>query len=455
VLIDEVHIGEIRSRYEGLAPVMDERVTRLWAACEAKALGRGGIAAVTEATGILGKRIWSGMRELKEIGRRPPTEPPRQQRVRRPGAGRKPLTEKDPTLLTDLDGLVEPVTRGDPESPLRWTCKSVRKLADELRAMGHQVGPQKVSELLHDMDYSLQGTRKTREGSAHPDRNEQFEHINAQARTFQRAGEPVISVDTKKKELVGDFANAGKEWRPTGEPEPVRVHDFIDKRLGKAIPYGVYDIGRNEGWVNVGIDHDTAEFAVESIRRWWRRMGRRAYPDASRLLLTADGGGSNGYRTRLWKLQLQRFADESGLDVTVAHYPPGTSKWNKIEHRMFCHITAELARSSARECRNRRQPHREHGDEDGTPHQGRPRPPPLREGHHGLRRTTRQSPHQAASLPRRMELHRSFIPDVTAYPSSLASVISGRRLRAYPDRRRERREARANPSTARSVRAGT
>jgi hypothetical protein len=318
---------------------MDERVTRLWAACEAKALGRGGIAAVTEATGILGKRIWSGMRELKEIGRNPPMEPPRQQRVRRPGAGRKPLTEKDPTLVTDLDGLVEPVTRGDPESPLRWTCKSVRKLADELRAMGHQVGPQKVSELLHDMDYSLQGTRKTREGSAHPDRNAQFEHINAQARTFQRAGEPVISVDTKKKELVGDFANAGKEWRPAGNPEPVRVHDFIDKQLGKAIPYGVYDIGRNEGWVNVGIDHDTAEFAVESIRRWWRRMGRRVYPDASRLLLTADGGGSNGYRTRLWKLELQRFADESGLDVTVAHYPPGTSKWNKIEHRMFCHIT--------------------------------------------------------------------------------------------------------------------
>ena len=339
MLIDEVRIGEIRSRYEGLAPVMDERVTRLWAACEAKALGRGGIAAVTEATGILGKRIWSGMRELKEIGRHPPTEPPRQQRVRRPGAGRKPLTEKDPTLVTDLDGLVEPVTRGDPESPLRWTCKSVRKLADELRAMGHQVGPQKVSELLHDMDYSLQGTRKTREGSAHPDRNEQFEHINAQARTFLRVGEPVISVDTKKKELVGDFANAGKEWRPAGDPEPVRVHDFIDKQLGKAIPYGVYDIGRNEGWVNVGIDHDTAEFAVESIRRWWRRMGRRVYPDASRLLLTADGGGSNGYRTRLWKLELQRFADESGLDVTVAHYPPGTSKWNKIEHRMFCHIT--------------------------------------------------------------------------------------------------------------------
>jgi hypothetical protein len=339
VLIDEARVEEIRSRYESLAPVMDERVTRLWAASEAKALGRGGVAAVTEATGILGKRVWSGMRDLKEIGLHPPMEPPRQQRVRRAGAGRKLLIEKDPAVVWDLDALVEPLTRGDPESPLRWTCKSVRKLAEELRAMGHQVGPQKVSELLHDMDYSLQGTRKTREGTEHPDRNEQFKHINAQARSFQRAGEPVISVDTKKKELVGDFANRGKEWRPAGEPEQVRVHDFIDKRLGKAIPYGVYDIGRNEGWVNVGIDHDTAEFAVESIRRWWRRMGRYAYPDAARLLLTADAGGSNGYRTRLWKLELQRFADESGLNVTVAHYPPGTSKWNKIEHRMFCHIT--------------------------------------------------------------------------------------------------------------------
>jgi hypothetical protein len=339
VLIDQARIDEIRSRYESLAPVMDERVTRLWAASEAMSLGRGGTAAVTEATGILGKRIRYGMRELKELGECPPKDPPRQQRVRRRGAGRRPLTQTDPTLVPDLDSLVEPLTRGDPESPLRWTCKSVRKLADELRAMGHQVGPQKVSELLHDMDYSLQGTRKTREGTEHPDRNEQFQHINAQARAFQRAGEPVVSVDTKKKELVGDFANGGKEWRPAREPEPVRVHDFIDKRLGKAIPYGVYDIRRNEGWVNVGIDHDTAEFAVESLRRWWRRMGRRTYPDATRLLVTADGGGSNGYRTRLWKLELQQFANESGLNVTVAHYPPGTSKWNKIEHRMFCHIT--------------------------------------------------------------------------------------------------------------------
>jgi hypothetical protein len=337
--IDPARIEEIRSRYEDLAPIMDERVTRLWAAGEAKALGRGGVAAVTAATGILGKRIWHGMRDLAEIRRSPPVVPAQHQRIRRPGAGRKRLTDKDPNLVPDLESLIDPVTRGDPESPLRWTCKSVRKLAEELRAMGHDVGPQKVSELLRELGYSLQATRKTREGCAHPDRNAQFEHINAQASAFQRAGEPVISVDTKKKELVGDFANGGEEWQPAGEPERVRVHDFIDKELGKAIPYGVYDLARNEGWVNVGIDHDTSEFAVESIRRWWRRMGRRAYPDATRLLITADGGGSNGYRTRLWKVELQRFADESGLDITVAHYPPGTSKWNKIEHRMFCHIT--------------------------------------------------------------------------------------------------------------------
>jgi hypothetical protein len=339
VAVAEARIEEIRSRYDSLAPVMDERVTRLWAAGEAKALGRGGIAAVTKATGILGKRIRYGMRDLAQMDRNPPSEPPRGQRVRRPGAGRKPLTEKDPTLVPNLESLIDPLTRGDPESPLRWTCKSVRKLAAELTAMGHEISGQKVSELLHELGYSLQGTRKTREGSAHPDRNAQFEHINKQARVFQRAGEPVVSVDTKKKELVGDFANRGSEWQPAGEPVPVRVHDFIDRELGKAIPYGVYDIARNEGWVNVGIDHDTSEFAVESLRRWWRRMGRRAYPAATRLLVTADGGGSNGYRTRLWKLELQRFADESGLDITIAHYPPGTSKWNKIEHRMFCHIT--------------------------------------------------------------------------------------------------------------------
>jgi transposase len=322
-----------------LAPAMDERQTRLWLAAEAIALGRGGVAAVTKATGILGKRIGIGLRELREMKRRPPEQPAQAQRIRRPGAGRKPLAEKDPTLLRDLESLIDPVTRGDPESPLRWTTKSVRKLAAELVERGHGVGKQTVCELLHELGYSLQSLRKTREGSSHPDRNEQFDHINRQARAFQAKGEPVISVDTKKKELIGDFHNAGKEWQAAGKPEPVRVHDFIDDELGKAIPYGVYDVVRNEGWVNVGIDHDTAEFAVESIWRWWQRMGRHAYPNATELLITADGGGSNGYRTRLWKLALQQFASDSGLKVTVAHYPPGTSKWNKIEHRLFSHIT--------------------------------------------------------------------------------------------------------------------
>lgn len=339
MVINNTRIEEIAKKFALLAPTMDERQTRLWLATEAKALGRGGIAAVTRATGILGKRIGIGLRELEEMEDNPPEGPARMQRVRRPGAGRKRLTEKDETLLRDLESLIDPVTRGDPESPLRWTTKSVRKLAAELGEMGHDVGRQTVSELLHELGYSMQSVRKTREGSSHPDRNAQFEHINRQARAFQAKGQPVISVDTKKKEKIGNFHNGGKEWRPAGDPEPVRVHDFIDPELGKAIPYGVYDLARNEGWVNVGIDHDTAEFAVESIRRWWRWMGRYAYPEATELLITADGGGSNGYRTRLWKVELQKFADDSGLRITVAHYPPGTSKWNKIEHRMFCHIT--------------------------------------------------------------------------------------------------------------------
>ena len=332
-------IDAIRMKFKALAPVMDERMTRLWAAAEAQSLGRGGVRAVTEATGIRGKRIRAGARDLKELGRCPPAEAAKDQRIRRPGGGRKKLTEKDPTLLGDLESLVDPVTRGDPMSPLRWTCKSVRTLSSELRAMGHEIGPQKVSELLAELEYSLQSPRKTREGSSHPDRNAQFEYINEQAKTFLSRGEPVISVDTKKKELVGDFKNGGKEWRPQGQPEPVRVHDFPDPVLGKAIPYGIYDVNRNEGWVNVGVDHDTAEFAVESILRWWRRMGKKAYPAAHELLITADAGGSNGSRSRLWKVELQRLADVTGLKVVVAHYPPGTSKWNKIEHRMFCHIT--------------------------------------------------------------------------------------------------------------------
>ena len=332
-------VERIRLKYELLAPVMDERMTRLWAAAEAEALGRGGTIAVTKATGILGKRILAGRRDLQVLQSDPPTEPPHAQRLRRAGAGRKPLKEKDPGLVSALEALIDPVTRGDPESPLRWTCKSTRKLAKELTAQGHPVSARKVAQLLAELDYSLQANRKTREGTQHPHRNAQFEYIARRAKEFHAEGQPVISVDTKKKELVGDFKNGGREWEPQGAPVPVRVHDFLDAELGKAIPYGVYDLMRNEGWVNVGVDHDTAEFAVASIRRWWTRMGRRAYPRARDLLITADAGGSNGPRIRLWKTELQRLADDTGLRLHGSHYPPGTSKWNKIEHRMFCHIT--------------------------------------------------------------------------------------------------------------------
>ena len=338
-LIDSTRVAEIAGKFELLMPTMNERQTRLWLAAEAKALGRGGLAAVTAATGVLHKRIGIGIRELERMARKPPSEPPSAQRVRSPGAGRKKVTDQDATLVEDLESLVAPETRGDPESLLRWTTKSVRKLADQLREMGHSIGRQKVSELLHELGYSLQSLSKTREGASHPDRDAQFRHINRKAREFQARGEPVISVDTKKKELIGDFHTDGQEWQPKGKPETVRSHDFIDRDLGKAIPYGVYDIARNEGWVNVGIDHDTAEFAVESIRRWWWRMGRYSYPEATELLITADAGGSNSYRTRLWKLELQKLARDTGLLITVAHYPPGTSKWNKIEHRMFSFIT--------------------------------------------------------------------------------------------------------------------
>jgi len=273
------------------------------------------------------------MRELKDGARAEAG------RARGPGGGRKKTTELDPTIVSDLGALVESTTRGDPMSPLRWTCKSTSQLSTELAKAGHAVSPPTVAALLHAMDYSLQGNRKTREGTSHPDRNAQFEYINAQARDYQQRGQPVISVDTKKKELVGDFKNGGREWRPKGHPEHVRVHDFKDPTLGKAIPYGVYDVARNEGWVNVGIDHDTPAFAVQSIRCWWLQMGTHLYPNASELLITADGGGSNSSRARLWKTQMQALADELNLRIAVCHFPPGTSKWNKIEHRMFCHIT--------------------------------------------------------------------------------------------------------------------
>ena len=313
---------------------------RLVAAAESAAIGYGGVFAVARATGVSRRAITEGMRELSQqkVSRE---SLPSQSRVRREGAGRKRTVDKDPTLREDLDRLVDPATRGDPESPLRWTCKSVRILAEELRREGHAVSYQTVAELLHEMDYSLQANQKKLEGSQHADRNQQFEYINRKAQRYLKQGEPVISVDTKKKELVGDFKNAGREWQPRGQPEKVRVHDFEIRQPenGKVAPYGVYDLGRNAGWVSVGVDHDTAEFAVESIRRWWRWMGRSSYPKATRLLITADSGGSNGARVRLWKWELQQLADETGLEIAVCHFPPGTSKWNKIEHRLFSFIS--------------------------------------------------------------------------------------------------------------------
>jgi transposase len=324
---------EVKARFEMLAPFLNERTRRLAAAAEAAAIGRGGIARVSRATGVSRRAIASGLDQLKT------PDVLDDDRIRRPGGGRKRTVETDATLRADLERLIDPVTRGDPESPLRWTCKSIRKLAEELRRMGHATSHRMVAELLHELGYSLQANRKTIEGKGHPDRNAQFEHINRKVRAALKSGEPVISVDAKKKELVGDFKNAGREWRPEGDPELVRVYDFVIPGLGRVTPYGVYDMARNAGWVSVGTDHDMAAFAVESIRRWWHSMGRAHYPSAKSLLITADGGGSNGSRVRLWKLELQRLASETGLRIAVCHFPPGTSKWNKIEHRLFSFIS--------------------------------------------------------------------------------------------------------------------
>jgi len=323
----------IRAKYRALLPSLTERMRRLWAGTEARALGRGGIAVVSRATGLARNTVVRGLKELDEES---PLDPAR---VRRAGAGRKRKAVLNPSLKDALDRLVEPVTRGDPESPLRWTSKSTRMLARELNADGYSVSHVLVADLLHEMEYSLQANRKTMEGASHPDRDAQFEHINAEVRRRMTKGQPVISVDTKKKELIGRFKNGGRQWRPKGNPERVKVHDFLDKQKGKAIPYGVYELGRNVGWVSVGVDHDTARFAVATIRRWWRELGRKAYPNADTLLITADSGGSNGTRLRLWKWELQRFADSSGLTISVSHLPPGTSKWNKIEHRLFSFIS--------------------------------------------------------------------------------------------------------------------
>jgi transposase len=321
-------------KFEALARVLDERTRRLVAAAEAAAIGFGGVTAVAQASGLSRGTVIRGIAELKTA-----PKPARGQRIRRKGAGRKRTVEQDTTLKRDLEALVEPVTRGHPETPLRWTCKSVRQLAAELQRMGHRTSHRMVAELLHQMDYSLQANRKTLEGSSHPDRDAQFHHISDRIREFQADRQPVISVDTKKKELVGDFKNNGRELRPKGDPEKVRVHDFVIPELGRAAPYGVYDVTQNAGRVSVGVDHDTAAFAAQSIRRWWESMGSEAYPRAARLLITADSGGSNGARVRLWKLELQKLADQTGLAISICHLPPGTSKWNKIEHRLFSFIS--------------------------------------------------------------------------------------------------------------------
>jgi hypothetical protein len=331
-------VVSIRRKFKVLSGVLNERTRRLWAASEAREIGRRGIARVAEATGMARNTIVAGMKELEASAREVSGKAGRL-RVRRPGGGRKKVTETSPGLLEALESLVEPLTRGDPESPLRWTCKSTAALANELQRQGYSIGARTVAKCLAGLRYSLQANRKTKEGSSHPDRNAQFEHINAMADAWQKRRQPVVSVDTKKKELVGEYKNAGKTWRPVGEPVAVNVHDFANPELGKVVPYGVYDLALNNGWVSVGIDHDTAEFACETIRRWWRRMGKASYPHAKELLILADGGGSNGSRSRLWKLSLQALADETGLALSVCHFPPGTSKWNKIEHRMFSSIT--------------------------------------------------------------------------------------------------------------------
>jgi len=320
-----VETKTIGRRFGLLEGLLDERLRRCVAAAEAETIGRGGIAAVSRATGVSRRAIRVGIAELKA-----PKGKRLVGRVRQPGGGRKRTVDKDPKLLVDLERLIEPTTRGDPESPLRWTCKSVRVLARELNRRGHKTSHRMVAELLHDLDYSLQANRKTIEGTSHPDRNRQFEYISRKAKEYLRSKDPVISVDTKKKELVGDFKNSGQEWRPKGEPEQVRIHDFVVPELGRAIPYGVFDLGQNAGWVSVGVDHDTAAFAVESIRRWWYSMGRPVYRNAKRVLITADAGGSNGPKVHLWKVELQKLADEIRLPITICHFPPGTSKWNKI-----------------------------------------------------------------------------------------------------------------------------
>lgn len=336
-MISAEQVDLIQAKYEALKAELDERNRRLWSAVEANSLGYGGIVAVAQATGLSESTIRLGQQELK--GHLGSVGTLQERRIRRQGGGRKSLLQEDSEILEALEKLVEPSSRGDPMSPLCWTCKSTRRLAKELSQEGHRVSHTKVYQLLRQLNYSLQSTRKTREGSSHPDRNKQFEYINQQVRLFQNQNQPVVSVDAKKKELVGDFANKGCEYQPKGKPEEVRVYDFVDKNLGKALPYGIYDVTQNCGWVSVGVDHDTAEFAIATLKQWWEHMGKQMYPHAQQLLITADGGGSNSSRSRLWKTELQKFSQTTGLEVSVCHFPPGTSKWNKIEHRLFSHIT--------------------------------------------------------------------------------------------------------------------
>lgn len=329
----------LQRKYELLRPRLDEVSMRLCAAADAMILGRGGPSLVARASGLSRTTIYAGLSDLDQTAATPLIPPKTAGRIRQPGGGRKRLTESNPDLLQDLDKLVDPITRGDPESPLRWTCKSTTRLTKELRSQGHEVSQRTVWTLLDQLGYSMQSNRKTLEGTEHPDRDAQFLYIAGKVQQFQQAGFPVISVDTKKKELIGRFKNGGREWQKKGNPEEVNVHDFADKERGKVVPYGVYDLTHNQGWVSVGINHDTAEFAVATIRRWWKRMGMRLYPHAKELMITADGGGSNGSRVRLWKIEVQKLAEELEMTIHISHFPPGTSKWNKIEHRMFCHVS--------------------------------------------------------------------------------------------------------------------
>lgn len=331
-------IAAVHNKFKALEPIMDERMRRRWAASEAIALGWGGISMVAKATGLSRTTIHTGIVELH------PEKPTAisiacQHRIRRQGGGRHRLTQEDTSLYDDLKELIEANTRGDPQSPLQWTCKSTRRLATELVSRGHRISHPTVARLLHAWNYSLQAPRKTQEGASHPDRDAQFVHINKTVKAFQQRGQPVVSVDAKKKELVGNFTRAGREWHRCGEPEQVNVYDFVDPQKGHVVPYGVYDLTANQGWVSIGITHDTAEFAVATLHRWWQQMGSPVYPHAKELLVTADSGGSNGRRCRRWKVELQKLADATRLRISVCHFPPGTSKWNKIEHRMFCHIT--------------------------------------------------------------------------------------------------------------------